>query len=85
MENYDSDYANKTRTFEYRNIRVREYGKKSWTTIKKATLSVDTCWDNKKGKAVYGATEDRFYGIANGYGPDAFEKDEVVCETYTIE
>lgn len=84
MENYDSDYANKTRTFEYRNIRVREYGKKDWTTIRKATLSVDTCWDNKKGKAVYGATKDRFYGIANGYGPDAFEKDEVVCDTYKV-
>ncbi|MBR4083909.1 MAG: DUF3472 domain-containing protein [Lachnospiraceae bacterium] len=84
MENYDYDYANETRTFEYRNICVREYGQKDWTTILTADLSVDTYWDNKKGKAFYGATEDRFYGIANGYGPDIFEKDEVVCDTFTI-
>lgn len=84
MENYNYNYANETRTFEYRNIRVREYGKKDWTTIKKADLSVDTCWDNKKGNAVYGATKNCFYGIANGYGPDAFELDEVVCDTYKV-
>jgi len=85
MENYDGDYANETRTFEYRNICVREYGQEDWTYILTADLSIDTCWDNKKGNAIYGATKDRFYGIANGYGPDAFEKDEVVCDTYTIE
>ena len=84
MENYLSEYANETRTFEYRNIRVREYGKQDWTAIGKSSLSVDTWWDNKKGNAVYGATEDRFYGIANGYGADAFKKDEVVCHTYTV-
>lgn len=84
MENYDYAYANQTRTFEYRNIRVREYKQTKWKTIKTANLSVDTCYDNKKGKAVYGATKDRFYGIANGYGPDAFKKDEVICDAYTI-
>ena len=84
MENYDYDYANETRTFEYRNICVREYGQKDWTPILTADLSVDTCWDNKKGNAFYGATKDRFYGIANGYGPDVFEKDEVVCDTFTV-
>ena len=85
MENYDSDYANETRTFEYCNICVREYGQDDWTPIFSADLSVDTYWDNKKGNAFYGTTEDRFYGIANGYGPDAFELDEVVCDTFTIE
>lgn len=85
MENYDSYYANETRTFEYRNICVREYGQKDWTTICTADLSVDTCWDNKKGKAFYGATKDRFYGIANGYGSDIYEKDEVVLDTFTVE
>lgn len=85
MENYDSAYANETRSFEYCNICVREYGKQDWTRIDAAALSVDTCWDNKKGNAVYGANADRFYGIANGYGPDAFEKDEVVCGMYTVE
>jgi len=84
MENYDYNYANETRTFEYRNICVREYGQKDWTTILTADLSVDTCWDNKKGNAFYGATKDRFYGIANGYGPDSFEKDEVVRDTFTV-
>ncbi len=84
MENYNHEYANETRTFEYRNIRVREYGKQDWTTIKRADLSVDTYWDNKKGNAAYGATKNCFYGIANGYGPDAFELDEVVCDTYTV-
>ena len=84
MENYDGDYANETRTFEYRNICVREYGQEDWTYIFTADLSVDTWWDNKKGNAFFGATKDRFYGIANGYGPDAFEKDEVVRDTYTI-
>jgi len=85
MENYDSDYANETRTFEYRNICVREYGQNDWTPILSADLSIDTYWDNKKGNAVYGATEDCFYGIANGYGPDAFEMGEVVRDTFTIE
>ena len=84
MENYDSAYANETRTFEYCNICVREYGKQEWIAINGATLSVDTYWDNKKGNAVYGATADRFFGIANGYGPDAFKKDEVVCDTFTV-
>ncbi len=84
MENYLSEYANETRTFEYRNIRVREYGMQEWNAIGKSSLSVDTWWDNKKGNAFYGATEECFYGIANGYGPDAFKKDEVVCHTYTI-
>lgn len=30
MENYDYEYSNETRTFEYRNIRVREYGSEDW-------------------------------------------------------
>lgn len=85
MENYDEAYANETRTFEYRNICVREYGKAEWTTINTSSLSVDTCWDNKKGNALFGATEDRFYGIANGYGPDAYEMDEVVEGVYTVQ
>lgn len=84
MENYSYPYANETRTFEYRNIRVREYGKENWTTILTADLSVDTYYHNKKGNAVYGATADRFYGIANGYGPDAFQEDVTVRNTYTI-
>ncbi len=84
MENFDYEYANETRSFEYRNIRVREYKKKKWKTIKSSWLSVDTFDDNKKGNAVYGATTDRFYGITNGYGPDAFEIDEIVGDTYTI-
>lgn len=84
MENYDGRYANETRTFEYRNIRVREYGKSDWKTLLTATLSVDTWWDNKKGNAVFGAAEDRFYGIANGSGPDAFDMNEDISGTYTI-
>lgn len=84
MENYDSAYANETRTFEYCNICVREYGEQDWIAINEATLSVDTWWDNKKGNAVYGATTDRFFGIANGYGPDAFKKDEIVQDTFTV-
>ena len=84
MENYDSYYANETRTFEYCNICVREYGRQEWITINSAALSVDTWWDNKKGNAVYGAMEDRFYGIANGYGPDAFHKDQVISDTFTV-
>ena len=62
-----------------------EYGQEDWTYILTADLSIDTYWDNKKGNAVYGATEDRFYGIANGYGTDAYEKDEVVRHIFTIE
>lgn len=85
MENYDYVYANETRTFEYRSICVREYGQEDWTPILTANLSVDTWWDNKKGNALYGATKDRFYGIANGYGPDAYELNEVVGGTFTVE
>ena len=85
MENYDYNYANETRTFEYCNICVRGYGQEDWTPILTADLSIDTFWDNKKGNAFYGATKDCFYGIANGYGPDAYEKDEAVCDTFTIE
>lgn len=84
MENYDSDYANETRTFEYCNICVREYGQSEWTPVLTADLSVDTWWDNKKGDAAYGTKENCFYGIANGYGPDAFELDEVVQDTFTV-
>ena len=85
MENYDSNYANETRTFEYRNICVRECGQGEWINIFTADLSVDTWWDNKKGNAFHGATADRFYGIANGYGTDTYEIDEIVRNTYTIE
>ena len=84
MENYDYLYVNETRTFEYRNIRVRECGNKSWTSINSSVLSVDASVDNKKGNAIYGATDNCFYGIANGYGPAAFELYEVVAQTYTI-
>jgi hypothetical protein len=84
MENYDGEYANETRTFEYRNIRIREYGKKDWITIKTSNLFVDTYVDNKKGNAVCGAMEDRFYGIANGYGSGVYELNEVVGDTYTL-
>ena len=84
MENYDGQYANETRTFEYRNIFVREYGKSDWKALLTATLSVDTFWNNKKGNANFGATEDRFYGIANGYGQDAFEMNADVSGTYTV-
>lgn len=84
MENYDSAYANETRTFEYRNIRVREYGSVTWTAVGASRLSVDTWWDNKKGGAAFGAQDDRFWGIANGCGPDAFVPDEVVGETFTV-
>lgn len=85
MENYLHEYANETRSFEYRNIRVREYGQKDWTAILTSELSVDTCFHNKKGNAVYGATKDRFYGMANGYGADAFPEDAYVGNTYTIQ
>ncbi|MBE5804121.1 MAG: DUF3472 domain-containing protein [Clostridiales bacterium] len=85
MENYDHEYANETRTFEYRNIHVREYGQTDWTPIGTSWLSVDTYWDNKKGNAVFGATADRFYGIANGYGPGAYELNTVVGDTYTVQ
>lgn len=85
MENYDYEYANETRTFEYRNIRVREYGEESWTALNTTRLSVDTWWDNKKGNAFFGATEDRFYGIANGYGSPAYEMDAEIGDTYTIQ
>jgi len=85
MENYDHEYANETRSFEYRNIRVREYGSETWKTLDSSRLSVDTWWDNKKGNAVFGATEDRFYGIANGYGPTAYEMNAEISDTYTIQ
>jgi len=84
MENYDYEYANETRTFEYRNIRVREYGNGNWTTLNTSRLSVDTWWDNKKGNALFGAIEDRFFGIANGYGASAYELDADISDTYTI-
>lgn len=85
MENYDYEYANETRTFEYRNLCVREYGQKDWTVVRTSKLSIDTFWDNKKGNAVFGATGDRFYGIANGLGADAFETNTDVSGIYTIE
>lgn len=84
MENYDYEYSNETRTFEYWNIRVREYGSEDWTEIDTSTLSVDTWWDNKKGNAVFGASEDRFFGITNGYGPGVYEMNTDVSGTYTI-
>ncbi|MBR4067218.1 MAG: DUF3472 domain-containing protein [Clostridia bacterium] len=85
MENYDHEYAGETRTFEYRNIRVREYGATEWTAVNSAKLSVDTFWDNKKGNAVFGAAADRFYGIANGCGADVFEMGADVSGIYTVE
>jgi len=84
MENYNGLSANETRSFEYRNIRVREYESGEWKTIRNATLSVDTWWDNKKGNAVFGATNDRFYGITNGYGSDAFELNQKVRGTFRV-
>ncbi len=85
MENYDADYANETRTFEYRNLYVREYKTADWTPVTTSRLSVDTYWDNKKGNAVFGASEDRFYGIAHGYGPDAFELRTEVGDSFTVQ
>ena len=85
MENYDETYANETSTFEYRNIFVRECGKEEWLPVRSSRLSVDTYWDNKKGNAVFGATEDRFYGITNGYGSDAFELYTDVGDAFTVQ
>ena len=67
MENFYHIHSNQIRSFEYKNIHVREYGQTHWTPVTKSYLSIDTNYHNKKGDAVYGAVNNRFYGIANGY------------------
>ena len=71
MENYRYKSASELRSFEYRNVYVRDVIDNKWKSIKSFRLSVDTCWDNKAGTYAFGATGSCLWGITCGYGRDA--------------
>ena len=73
MENYDADFCNGLRSFQYKNICVKEYDSGKWIPITKSTLSTDTWWDNKKGNFAFGTNGNSFWGITCGYGKDVIK------------
>lgn len=70
MEDYDCGTCCQPRSFEYKNIYVREVGSDSWKPVTRSCLSVDTWYGNKKGSFFYGGTVARLYGITIGKGAD---------------
>ena len=84
MENYDYETSNNVRTFEYKNIYVRDYKTGKWNGITKSTLSIDTWWGNKKGSYAFGANENALYGITCGYGADTAPLNADIRKTFTI-
>lgn len=83
MENYDSDYCNEVRSMQIKNICVREKGDhRFWVPITAADLSIDTCYDNKKGQFNYGVDNSIFWGITNGYGDDTAKYKTEAKRTY---
>lgn len=84
MENYIYDTCNEIRSFEYKNIYVKDFSNSKWVPIKGASLSIDTEFNDKKGNASFGATSTTLYGITNGSGKDMFKKGEEILKYYTI-
>ncbi|MBR5642408.1 MAG: DUF3472 domain-containing protein [Firmicutes bacterium] len=85
MENYDYETANMVRTFEYRNIYVRNAKTGTWESVTKSKLSIDTWWGNKKGTYAFGANSTSLYGITCGYGKDTAALNADISGTYTIQ
>ena len=73
------------RSFEYKNIYVREYNTNKWIPIQKSELSIDTEYGNKKGSASYGATNNILYGVTNGTGSDRFSINTDYSSIFNIE
>lgn len=84
MENYDANHANELRSFEYRNIYVRNADNSQWIPITSARVSVDTWYDNKKGTFAFGATGTSFWGITRGYGADTAEPNKDISKSYFV-
>ncbi len=84
MENYQSEYAAELRSFEYRNIYVRDVRSSQWTPITAAEISIDTWWNNKKGTFVFGADETTLWGVTQGYGADTAELNEDISARYSV-
>ncbi len=84
MENYWYSYSNQLRSFEYRNIYIREYDSGEWKSIPGSRLSVDTWWDNKKGSFAFGSDGYKLFGITCGFGPDIAKLNEEINEYYQL-
>ena len=85
MENYDCDSANEVRTFEYRNLYVRNAKTGVWENATQSKLSIDTWWGNKKGTYAFGAKGASLYGITCGYGKDAAALNADVSGVFAIQ
>lgn len=85
MENYDYKTCDEVRAIQVTDIRVKEVGRDQWISLPKATVSVDTWYGNKKGSFAFGATDDYFWGITSGHGPDLAETPGTKTEkSYTL-
>ncbi|MCR5209583.1 MAG: DUF3472 domain-containing protein [Lachnospiraceae bacterium] len=84
MEDYQTDTCCQPRSFEYKNIYVREAGSDSWKPVTRSCLSVDTWYGNKKGSFSYGGTVSRLYGITIGKGTDKAGLNEEIHDHYDI-
>jgi Domain of unknown function (DUF3472). len=84
MENYISAYCTEIRTCAFRNIYVREKESGEWVGIRRAKLSIDTIWDNKKGVYAFSADENTLYGITCGTGPDTAQLGEDISSWYEV-
>lgn len=85
MENYIPSYSNEVRTCAFRNIYVREKETGEWVGIRRAKLSVDTYWDNKKGTFAFSADDNTLYGITCGYGPDTATLNEDISGWFDVQ
>jgi len=70
MENYYYEFSNEFRSFQYKNIWVKEYGTNIWWPLTQFWLSTDTWLDNKKGYYAFGASDSTLWGATCGFGPD---------------
>ena len=53
--------------------------------IRRAKLSVDTYWDNKKGTFAFSADDNTLYGITCGYGPDTATLNEDISGWFDVQ
>ena len=84
MENFNYQYSNEYRTCEFANYYLRDYETNEWQYCSDIKMSIDTCWDNKKGTYAIGSTTTNAWGVTCGYGPDAAKLNEVIEKTVSL-
>ena len=69
QENYLAEYSDSIRSFNFKNMYVRDREKSKWISLNTTVLSYDTkaFGFNTEGTHSFGATSEYFYGSAGGY------------------